>query len=158
LRGRIVLTSKGSRWQPAGVECDRLRYGWTAAMSAAQASWSRATDALARGGRPARVWLDPGDAEVPACAPLSSTAAEAEIEIVPGDGLLDVLPGPPRRVGLTARSPDERGVVVTAAAEIRPDGGAGEEDDDEGERPLPGALVGAHGDLVAVIRDRVLEL
>ena len=158
LRGRIVVPGKGSRWKAAGVEWDRLRYGWTADMSEAQASWFRAIDALARSRRQARVWLDLCDAEVPALWPLISTAAEAEIEIVPGDGLLDVLPGPPRRVGLTAWSPDERDVVVTAAAEIRPDGDAGEEDDDEGERPLPGALVGAHGDLVAVIRDRVLEL
>src|SRR5699024_5447387 len=129
---------QGQPLEGGGRGVDRLRYGWTADMSEAQASWFRAIDALARSRRQARVWLDRCDAEVPALWPLISTAAEAEIEIVPGDGLLDVLPGPPRRVGLTAWSPDERDVVVTAAAEIRPDGDAGEEDDDEGERPLPG--------------------
>src|SRR5699024_9506509 len=32
LRGRIVVPGKGSRWKAAGVEWDRLRYGWTADM------------------------------------------------------------------------------------------------------------------------------
>src|SRR5699024_2964757 len=141
------------------VPDENIRDGWEGGLRPGLGTRLRGRIvALARSRRQARVWLDLCDAEVPALWPLIATAAEAEIEIVPGDGLLDVLPGPPRRVGLTAWSPDERDVVVTAAAEIRPDGDAGEEDDDEGERPLPGALVGAHGDLVAVIRDRVLEL
>ncbi|EYT56418.1 helicase SNF2 [Dietzia sp. UCD-THP] len=173
LRARIVVPGRGGRWKSAGVEWDRLRYGWTADMSAAQTSWFRAVDALARSRRQARVWLDLCDAEVPALWPLIATAAEAEVEIVPGDGLHDVRPGPRRRVGLTAWSPDGREVVVTAAAEIRPadddpmmpdddpvtaDGDRTTPDGEAINRPLPGALVGDRGDLVAVVRDRVLEL
>ena len=198
LKARIVVPGKGGRWKSAGVEWDRLRYGWDGGMSHAQSGFFRAVDAIARSDRQARVWLDLCDAEVPALWPLISTAAESEVEIVPGDGLLDVRPGPPRRVGLTTWSPDGSELVVVAAAVPMPgaDGGhpgseggdPGEElvDDDDnagstsggatagthraddqytvrGEsdasgRPLPGALVGQRGDLVAVIRDRVLEL
>ncbi|WP_235027572.1 DEAD/DEAH box helicase [Dietzia psychralcaliphila] len=161
LRARIVVPGRGGRWKSAGVEWDRLRYGWTADMNAAQTSWFRAMDALARSRRQARVWLDLCDAEVPALWPLISTAAEAEVEIVPDDGLHDVRPGPRRRVGLTAWSPDGREVVVTAAAEILPDSDGARtmpDDDEELDRPLPGALVGERGDLVAVVRGRVLEL
>ena len=161
LRARIVVPGRGGRWKSAGVEWDRLRYGWTADMSAAQTSWFRAVDALARSRRQARVWLDLCDAEVPALWPLISTAAEAEVEIVPDDGLHDVRPGPRRRVGLTAWSPDGLQVVVTAAAEVLPDADGAKampDDDEEPDRPLPGALVGERGDLVAVVRDRVLEL
>ncbi|MBB1040884.1 helicase SNF2, partial [Dietzia sp. Cai40] len=35
LRARIVVPGRGGRWKSAGVEWDRLRYGWTADMSAA---------------------------------------------------------------------------------------------------------------------------
>ena len=161
LRARIVVPGRGGRWKSAGVEWDRLRYGWNADMNTAQTSWFRAMDSLARSRRQARVWLDLCDAEVPALWPLISTAAEAEVEIVPGDGLRDVRPGPRRRVGLTAWSPDGRELVVTAAAETLPDPDddrADRDDDEEFGRPLPGALVGERGDLVAVVRDRVLEL
>ncbi|MDV8001692.1 DEAD/DEAH box helicase [Rhodococcus sp. IEGM 1408] len=161
LRARIVVPGRGGRWKSAGVEWDRLRYGWNGEMTAAQTSWFRAMDALARSRRQARVWLDLCDAEVPALWPLISTAAEAEVEIVPDDGLHDVRPGPPRRVGLTAWSPDGRDVVVTAAAELLPDSDGDRtmpDDDEELSSPLPGALVGERGDLVAVVRDRVLEL
>ena len=163
LKARIVVPGKGGRWKSAGVEWDRLRAGWDGGMSHAQSGWFRAVDALARSHRQARVWLDLCDAEVPALWPLFSTAAEAEIEIVPGDGMHDVLPGPPRRVGLTTWSPDGSTLVVTAAAEVLPDADGGSElvdddDDDEHSRPLPGALVGERGDMVAVINNRVLEL
>ncbi|MFS4490944.1 SNF2-related protein [Dietzia kunjamensis] len=163
LKARIVVPGSGGRWKSAGVEWDRLRYGWDGALSLPQAGWLRAVDALARSHRQARVWLDLCDAEVPALWPLIATAAEAEIEIVPGDGLRDVVPGPPRRVGLTAWSPDGAEIVVTAAAEVEPDGVRAlhdEEDDDDEEldHPLPGALVGEHGDMVALVRGRVLEL
>ncbi|MBX4355672.1 hypothetical protein K4G97_26150, partial [Mycobacterium tuberculosis] len=76
---------------------------------------------------------------VPALWPLISTAAEAEVEIVPDDGLHDVRPGPRRRVGLTAWSPDGLHVVVNAAAEILPDADGAHEmpdDDEEHARPL----------------------
>lgn len=188
LKARIVVPGKGGRWKSAGVEWDRLRYGWDGGMSHAQSGWFRAVDALARSHRQARVWLDLCDAEVPALWPLFATAAEAEVEIVPGDGLLEVVPGPPRRVGLTTWSPDGAELVVVAAAEASPqvdggrrmfldaDGGEGgrdpndegddtDNDDDEATisgdeagRPLPGALVGDRGDMVAVVNDRVLEL
>ena len=162
LRARIVVPGRGGRWKSAGVEWDRLRYGWNADMNPAQTSWFRAMDALARSRRQARVWLDLCDAEVPALWPLIATAAEAEVEIVPDDGLYDVRPGPPRRVGLTAWSPDGRDVVVTAAAEVLPDADGAralaDDDDEELDTPLSGALVGERGDLVAVVRDRVLEL
>ena len=168
LKARIVVPGKGGRWKSAGVEWDRLRYGWDGGMSHAQSGWFRAVDALARSHRQARVWLDLCDAEVPALWPLLATAAEADVEIVPGDGLLDVVPGPPRRVGLTTWSPDGGELVVVATAEVPPEsaGGHGVDDDaagapaagDEAVGPLPGALVGERGDLVAVISDRVLEL
>lgn len=194
LKARIVVPGKGGRWKSAGVEWDRLRYGWDGGLSHAQSGWFRAVDALARSHRQARVWLDLCDAEVPALWPLFATAAEAEVEIVPGDGLRDVLPGPPRRVGLTTWSPDGSSLVVTAAAEIEPEGAGGRQgndgdnyddglgDDDgagdgnydaegrddnvgndgdgvgESSRPLPGALVGERGDMVAVINGRILEL
>ena len=161
LKARIVVPGSGGRWKSAGVEWDRLRYGWDGALSMAQAGWLRAVDALARSHRQARVWLDLCDAEVPALWPLIATAAEAEIEIVPGDGLREVIPGPPRRVGLTAWSPDGSEVVLVAAAEVEagPDGArALADDDEEVDRPLPGALVGEHGDMVALVRGRVLEL
>ena len=161
LKARIVVPGKGGRWKSAGVEWDRLRYGWDGGMSHAQSGWFRAVDALARSHRQARVWLDLCDAEVPALWPLFSTAAEAEVEIVPGDGMHDVLPGPPRRVGLTTWSPDGSTLVVTAAAEVLSDADGGRsffDDDDELSRPLPGALVGERGDMVAVINGRVLEL
>ena len=186
LRARIVVPGRGGRWKSAGVEWDRLRYGWTAEMTEAQSSWFRALDVLARSRRQARVWLDLCDAEVPALWPLIATAAEAEVEIVPDDGLLDVVPGPRRRVGLTAWSPDGKDVVVTAAAEEligeagerdlpretpgdgadgggRNDDGGGRKDDDDNDddergHPLPGALVGDRGDMVAVVSGRVLEL
>lgn len=170
LRGRIVTPGRNGRWKAASIEWDRLRYGATGDMSQTQISWFRAIEALARSRRQARVWLDLCDAEVPGLWPLISLAAEADVEVVPDDGLLDVLPGPPRRVGLRAWSPDGREMVVTAAAEVIPgsDGvserGSGErsvrdeDDDEDAQRPLPGALVGLHGDLVAVVRDRVLEL
>lgn len=87
LRARIVVPGRGGRWKSAGVEWDRLRYGWNADMTPAQTSWFHAVDALARSRRQARVWLDLCDAEVPALWPLISTAAEAEVEIVPDDGL-----------------------------------------------------------------------
>lgn len=64
-------------------------------------------------------------------------------------------------MGLTAWSPDGRDLVVTAAAELVPDPGGARTlpgDDEELTSPLSGALVGERGDLVAVIRDRVLEL
>lgn len=161
LKARIVVPGSGGRWKSAGVEWDRLRYGWDGALSIAQAGWLRAVDALARSHRQARVWLDLCDAEVPALWPLIATAAEAEIEIVPGDGLREVVPGPPRRVGLTAWSPDGSELVLVAAAEVEPgpDGTRPLSDDDEEvDRPLPGALVGEHGDMVALVRGRVLEL
>ncbi|RKE55104.1 SWIM zinc finger protein [Dietzia kunjamensis] len=161
LKARIVVPGSGGRWKSAGVEWDRLRYGWDGALSMAQAGWLRAVDALARSHRQARVWLDLCDAEVPALWPLIATAAEAEIEIVPGDGLREVVPGPPRRVGLTAWSPDGSELVLVAAAEVEPgpDGTRPLSDDDEEvDRPLPGALVGEHGDMVALVRGRVLEL
>ncbi|WP_295653523.1 DEAD/DEAH box helicase [uncultured Dietzia sp.] len=184
LKARIVVPGKGGRWKSAGVEWDQLRYGWDGGMSHAQSGWFRAVDALARSHRQARVWLDLCDAEVPALWPLFATAAEADVEIVPGDGLLDVRPGPPRRVGLTTWSPDGSELVVVAAAEVPrdsaggPDGGDDDHDednhdngdhgdlddhdddrdDDEFGRPLPGALVGERGDMVAVISGRVLEL
>ena len=160
LKARIVVPGKRGRWKSAGVEWDRLRYGWDGGMSHAQSGWFRAVDALARSHRQARVWLDLCDAEVPALWPLFATAAEAEVEIVPGDGLLDVQPGPPRRVGLTTWSPDGSTLVVTAAAEVAPDADGGRQfyDDDELSLPLPGALVGDRGDMVAVINGRVLEL
>ena len=178
LKARIVVPGKGGRWKSAGVEWDRLRYGWDGGMSHAQSGWFRAVDALARSHRQARVWLDLCDAEVPALWPLFATAAEADVEIVPGDGLLDVRPGPPRRVGLTTWSPDGSELVVVAAAEVPRDGAGGpdggdddhdedhgdlddhddDRDDDEFGRPLPGALVGERGDMVAVISGRVLEL
>ena len=204
LKARIVVPGKGGRWKSAGVEWDRLRYGWDGGMSHAQSGWFRAVDALARSHRQARVWLDLCDAEVPALWPLFATAAEADVEIVPGDGLLDVLPGPPRRVGLTTWSPDGSELVVVAAAEVVPRAGGSRHvfDDDDNvagtgtgtdgfntgggstnrgntgggntnrsstsgdntsggadtDRPLPGALVGERGDMVAVINDRVLEL
>lgn len=181
LKARIVVPGKGGRWKSAGIEWDRLRYGWDSAMSNAQSGWFRAVDALARSHRQARVWLDLCDAEVPALWPLFATAAEADVEIVPDDGLRDVLPGPPRRVGLTTWSPDGSELVVVAAAQDVPSGGGGPgmyddddiahsgtddgatddggtDDDGQAERPLPGALVGERGDMVAVIKDRVLEL
>ncbi|WP_407335079.1 SNF2-related protein [Dietzia kunjamensis] len=161
LKARIVVPGSGGRWKSAGVEWDRLRYGWDGALSMAQAGWLRAVDSLARSHRQARVWLDLCDAEVPALWPLIATAAEAEIEIVPGDGLREVVPGPPRRVGLTAWSPDGSELVLVAAAEVEPgpDGTRPLSDDDEEvDRPLPGALVGEHGDMVALVRGRVLEL
>ncbi|MCT1886838.1 DEAD/DEAH box helicase [Dietzia cinnamea] len=175
LKARIVVPGSGGRWKSAGVEWDRLRYGWDGGLSLAQAAWLRAVDALARSHRQARVWLDLCDAEVPALWPLIVTAAEAEMEIVPGDGLREVVPGPPRRVGLTAWSPDGSALVVVAAAEVEPgpdgtagggygagdgegDDGEGDDDDEGRDRPLPGALVGEHGDMVALVRDRVLEL
>ena len=108
--------------------------------------------------------LDLCDAEVPALWPLISTAAESEVEIVPGDGLLDVRPGPPRRVGLTTWSPDGSELVVVAAAEVEPgpDGtagggyGAGDgegddgegDDDDEGVEALQQGHHADDGDLV----------
>lgn len=175
LKARIVVPGSGGRWKSAGVEWDRLRYGWDGALSAAQAGWLRAVDALARSHRQARVWLDLCDAEVPVLWPLIATAAEAEVEIVPGDGLRDVVPGPSRRVGLTAWSPDGSTLELVAAAEVEPGPGTGGgddrgadsdrdddhddgHDDEEFDRPLPGALVGEHGDMVAVVRGRVLEL
>lgn len=186
LKARIVVPGKGGRWKSAGVEWDRLRYGWDGGMSHVQSGWFRAVDALARSHRQARVWLDLCDAEVPALWPLFATAAEADVEIVPGDGLLDVVPGPPRRVGLTTWSPDGAELVVVAAAEVLPESGGGPGGDDaavahtgganagndvradsdagngntEGDAagPPPGALVGERGDLVAVISGRVLEL
>ncbi|MGN0100172.1 MAG: SNF2-related protein [Dietzia sp.] len=166
LKARIVIPGSGGRWKSAGVEWDRLRYGRDGGLSLAQASWLRAVDALARSHRQARVWLDLCDAEVPALWPLIATAAEAEMEIVPGDGLRDVVPGPPRRVGLTAWSPDGSELVVVAAAEVEegtPGDGGGkddgvDDDDEDAGRPLPGALVGEHGDMVALVRGRVLEL
>ncbi len=166
LKARIVVPGKGGRWKSAGVEWDRLRYGWDGGMSHAQSGWFRAVDALARSHRQARVWLDLCDAEVPALWPLFATAAEADVEIVPGDGLLAVQPGPPRRVGLTTWSPDGAELVVVAAAEVVPQAAGDREgfhDDDEPYladtgHPLPGALVGERGDMVAVVDDRVLEL
>lgn len=161
LRGRIVVPGRNGRWRAASIEWDRLRYGATGAMSERQISWFCAVEALARSRRQARVWLDMCDAEVPGLWPLISMAAEAEVEVVPEDGLLDVQPGPRRRVGLTAWSSDGRDVVVTAAAELLADDHAAREwddDDEELRRPLSGALVGEHGDLVAVVRDRILEL
>ena len=161
LKARIVVPGSGGRWKSAGVEWDRLRYGWDGGLSPGQAGWFRAVDALSRSHRQARVWLDLCDAEVPALWPLIATAAEAEIEIVPGDGLREVVPGPPRRVGLTAWSPDGSELVLVAAAEVEPgpDGAwAPVDDDEELDRPLPGALVGEHGDMVALVRGRVLEL
>jgi superfamily II DNA or RNA helicase len=157
LRARIVVPARGGRWRSAGLEWDRLRYGYTGDLSPAQVSWLRAVDVLARSRRQARVWLDLCDAEVPALWPLFAAAAEAEIEIVPGETLDEVRSGPPRRLGLTAWSPDGREVVVSAAAEVVPGEDGGPDDDGRG-RPLPGALVGESGDLVAVVSGRVLEL
>ncbi|WP_264888549.1 DEAD/DEAH box helicase [Dietzia sp. NCCP-2495] len=187
LKARIVVPGAGGRWKSAGVEWDRLRYGWDGGLSQVQSGWFRAVDAIARSHRQARVWLDLCDAEVPALWPLIATAAESEVEIVPGDGLLEVVPGPPRRVGLSTWDTGS-GLMVVAAAELVSDRGDDDEgaelDDDDGHgdddlthadpaatsvtdpaatdptatRPLPGALVGERGDMVAVINDRVLEL
>lgn len=158
LRARIVVPARGGRWKSAGLEWDRLRYGYAGDLSPAQVGWLRAVDALARSRRQARVWLDLCDAEVPALWPLFAAAAEAEIEIVPGDTLTEVRPGAPRRAGLTAWSPDGREVVVTAAAEVIADEDGERGVDDEADPPAQGALVGQNGDLAAVVIGRVLEL